>query len=219
MVVIMKILINFYRSWSSHTLTVKDMFVIDLHGVLRVLTVSPDKALVMYDVFASTQVFRIAFPTALESLTMNPGQDLICVGSSNGTIYVVDMTALAIGISASHSEVEQLGITRTAKKVNVPSMFQTTVDLQHKVTASSNMITRPELSTLTTGGLPKGTSILEGHSKAVTSLCFSVDNSTLISASEDGTMRWWDIWTRQCTRDCKPLNKCGITNAMVSHTY
>jgi WD40 repeat protein len=61
-----------------------------------------------------------------------------------------------------------------------------------------------------------GTSVLEGHSKAVTSVNFSRDNSSLISASADGTVRVWNVWTRQCLREYAPLNKHGITNAMVS---
>lgn len=66
------------------------------------------------------------------------------------------------------------------------------------------------------GGLPVGTSVLEGHSKAVTSVNFSRDNSSLVSASADGTVRVWNVWTRQCLREYAPLNKHGITNAMVS---
>ena len=65
------------------------------------------------------------------------------------------------------------------------------------------------------GGLPVGTSTLEGHSKAVTSLAFSRDNSSLISASADGTVRVWNVWTRQCLREYSPLGKHAITNAMV----
>eukprot|EP01034_Spumella_vulgaris_P024803 gene24803-31184_t len=81
--------------------------------------------------------------------------------------------------------------------------------------ASSAVAGRSAASAVSTGGLPVGASILEGHTKSVTALCFSVDNTTLISTSEDGTVRFWDVWTRQCVRECRPLNKCGITNALV----
>lgn len=189
----------------------KDMYVLDSLGVLRVFTVGVDKNLILYDVFASTVVLQTSFPHSLESVTCSPGLDVVCLGATNGSIYVVDLTALSIGVTAAHSKIAVMGLNSAAgKKAVVPIMFQTAA-MAH--TASTT--TRPELQSLTSGGMPKGTSILEGHTKAVTALCFSVDNSTLVSASEDGTLRWWNVWTRQCTRENTPPNKCGITNALV----
>ena len=59
---------------------------------------------------------------------------------------------------------------------------------------------------------------LEGHSRKVTSLVFSLDNCTLVSGSEDGSVRVWDTWTRQCVREFKPMNKCAITSLVVCIT-
>jgi WD40 repeat protein len=55
-----------------------------------------------------------------------------------------------------------------------------------------------------------------GHTRKVTTLAVSSDNCTLISGAEDGEVRWWDLWTGQCIRESKPMNKCAITNALVS---
>jgi pre-rRNA-processing protein IPI3 len=60
-----------------------------------------------------------------------------------------------------------------------------------------------------------GEARLEGHSRKVTSLVFSLDNCTLVSGSEDGSVRVWDTWTRQCVREFKPMNKCAITSVVV----
>ena len=36
-----------------------------------------------------------------------------------------------------------------------------------------------------------------------------------VSGSEDGSLRVWDIWTKQCLKEVKPLNKTAVTNAIV----
>jgi WD40 repeat protein len=39
---------------------------------------------------------------------------------------------------------------------------------------------------------------LEGHQDTVRSICFSPNGEKLCSASEDNTIRLWDLETRQC---------------------
>jgi WD40 repeat protein len=63
--------------------------------------------------------------------------------------------------------------------------------------------------------LPNGVMVMEGHTKTVTSLSCSADNCFMVSVSDDGSMRVWDIWTRQCVREVKPMNKTAISNSLV----
>lgn len=37
-----------------------------------------------------------------------------------------------------------------------------------------------------------------------------------VSGAEDGSLRVWDIWTKQCIKEVKPMNKTAITNVVVS---
>ncbi len=191
------------------------MYLIDSVGLLRVATCSMDRTVVIYDILASKQVLRISLPLSLESITCNPGEDVLCIGSTNGTIFVIDLTVTAIGISASQSQIGYLGENASSGKSAtqpVASKFAT----GSTTSAVQNLVaSRVDNNSLSTSGLPRGTSVLEGHTKTVSSLSFSMDNSTLISASEDGTLRMWDVWTRQCIRECKPLSKFSITNCMV----
>jgi pre-rRNA-processing protein IPI3 len=189
-----------YKSWSPHTLPIQDAILLDSLASVRVVTCSLDKTLVMYDVHSGTQCLRISLPEALESIACNPGGDIVCVGSSVGSIFVVDMSISAIASSAalSVSNINYLGGDTN------PSL----IDMSHVEGVAA-------VNGATMNGLPKGISRVEGHTKAVTCLAFSIDNCTLLSGSEDGTLRSWNIWTKQCMKKCSPLSKFGISSLMV----
>ncbi|KAL4196119.1 hypothetical protein AMTRI_Chr04g181740 [Amborella trichopoda] len=61
---------------------------------------------------------------------------------------------------------------------------------------------------------------LSDHSKAVTSLAFSMDGFSLVSGSEDGTVRVWDVVSSQCIRIFKhgkgPINNVLIVQLRTS---
>eukprot|EP01038_Epipyxis_sp_PR26KG_P009121 gene9121-12302_t len=177
--------ISAYRSWNPHTLTVKDMYLIDGVSLLRAISCSYDKTVVMYDIYTGKQCLRLSFPQPLESIVCNPTEDMLCVGSVNGSIYIVDLSITAISITASSSKIV--------------------------LSSGSSILNHVQDRSL----LPPGTIELSGHSKCVTSLSFSSDNVTLVSGSEDGTVKMWNIWTRQCLKECRPMNKFGITNIMI----
>jgi pre-rRNA-processing protein IPI3 len=138
----------------------------------------------MYDVLQAQVCLRVSLPQPLESLACNPTQDLICAGSSNGSIFLIDLTSTAIALTAAHAHVSH----------------------HHTIAPSANGVV-----------LPHGTSVLEGHTKTVTSVCFARDNCTLVSASTDGSVRIWNAWTRQCLREFYPLSKHAISNALVKY--
>ena len=60
--------------------------------------------------------------------------------------------------------------------------------------------------------------MLSGHSKAVTGLVLTMDDRSLVSGSEDGSLRVWDTLSRQCLRQITPLKKHPLTNLQVSST-
>jgi WD40 repeat protein len=51
----------------------------------------------------------------------------------------------------------------------------------------------------------------KGHTRPVTDLCVSPSGTTLVSASEDGTVRVWDVRSRQVTAtvDSHKGEQCG----------
>ena len=179
------------RSWSPHTLPIKDCHVLESFTCLRVATGSLDRSVVIYDIHQATVVLRLSFPASIESLTCNSTQDFLCAGGFTGSIYLVDLTMTAATLSTSHS------LVRHQSVVNRPVV-------------SGGAGTGKQLECGENG------SVFERHSKTVTSLCFSSsDNCILVSGSMDGSVRTWNVLTRQCLNEYFPLSRLGITNLKV----
>lgn len=188
------------RSWNPHTLAIKDIVCSGSYASIRVLSCSLDRCIVLYDMHCDRQLFRIAFSEGLESIALNGTRDFAFVGSSSGPIFTVDLSVASINTSAANALV--------------------TTSLSGGVTGTRHSLVQTSGNTAGGGGgLPAGVKKLDGHSKAVLSLSCSADNCTLVSGSEDGSVRFWDIWTQQCIREMKPLNKAAITNALVQSHY
>lgn len=161
-----------YRSWSPHTLSITGLHLQGSGSIgaspLRVMSCSLDRSLVLYDVAAGQQCLRRALPEGAESIVCNTMGDHVCIGSTSGVIYLINVSAAAHAAST------------------VPKTGEASVE------------------------------VLEGHSRRVSSMSFSIDNCTLVSGSEDGSVRVWDTWTRQCVREFKPMGKCAVTAVLVS---
>ena len=80
-------------------------------GIVRVATCSMDKTVVLFDVLHGTAgkiCLRISLPDSLLSIATNPLQDVLCVGSNSGSIYIIDLSVSAIAITASHSTINYM---------------------------------------------------------------------------------------------------------------
>lgn len=64
-------------------------------------------------------------------------------------------------------------------------------------------------------GASGGVVVMEGHSKAVSSLSLSLDGDSLVSGSEDGSVRVWDLRSRQCMRVTPSPGRAPVTAALV----
>ena len=182
-----------YRSWSPHTLAVTGLRIIGANTVcaspIRVLTCSMNRTLCLYDISASKQCFVIHLLENAECITTNPLGDTAFVGGSSGSIHIVSLAQTSFVLSSIHSK----------GQVSSLSQQQNNGSSSAKVNGDSNT--------------------LDGHTRRVTTLAFSMDNCTLVSGSDDGSVRVWDTWSRQCIREFKPLNKSGVTGLMVSVYY
>lgn len=175
-----------YRSWSPHTLPVKDMATLGGLHTVRLLTVSLDRTVVLHDMHANKQILRVAFPQPLESLGVSRTGDVAFLGSSGGEVYIFDISAAAAAMTSAHAA---------------------GIDGQHGrgVTGGSAI----------SSGSSSSYQTLEGHARAVTAIACSIDSTTLITGSEDGSVRVWDSWTRQCLREMKPMAKAAISGLVL----
>lgn len=214
-----------YKSWSPHTLAVKDMCFSGGYSTMRVFTCSLDRSLVLYDVHRGVQVMRIGLSQGLECLICNPTEDFCFVGSSSGHIFAVDLSIAASNVCQVRMHQNQTERTRNTKTGIVATMNEkpgstaasATDTSNNKLLATATSTTNPSTSTSTSSTTNTAVAMtLEGHTRTVTALCVSADNCTLVSVSEDGSLRLWDIWTGQCLKEVKPLHKAAITNAKVS---
>jgi WD40 repeat protein len=151
---------------------------------------------------------------------VNATHDFCFLGSTSGAIYTVSLSVAALNIT--HTQLTSSSSTATAS---------TTASTSSGVAQTSLSQTSGSSHTLTNSGPNKIDNnnnnsnnnniivrTLRGHSRGVTSLSVSRDNSSLVSVSEDGALRVWDLWNGQCIREVSPLNKCPLTNAMVSQS-
>lgn len=154
---------------------------------------------------------------ALESVTVNATHDFCFLGSTSGAIYTVSLSVAALNIT--HTQLTTAAAVSTAASSGgvqtLPPQSSGSSSSQSLNTSIANKI---DNSNSNNSGDNNNIIVrtLRGHSRAVTSLCVSRDNSSLVSVSEDGALRVWDLWNGQCIREVSPLNKCPLTNAMVS---
>ena len=206
-----------YRSWSPHTLAVKDFCIIGGTGgpTFRVLSCSLDRSVVLYDVHAcpptGRQVLRVSLPGPLESVACSPTYDMAFAGSSSGVIYVVDLSAAAVGVSAANATVA--GPRASSSGSSSSSSSSSNSSSSNSSSSSSSSSNSSSSSSSSAVGVA---GVLEGHTRGVTALACSLDNASVVSASEDGSVRVWDMWTRQCLREVQPLNKTAITNCVIA---
>jgi pre-rRNA-processing protein IPI3 len=171
-----------YRSWSTHTLAVKDMAMIGNMSVKRVASCSLDRSVVIHDIYSNSIVLKISLPHSLESICVSHMEDYLIAGSSSGHIFAIDLSVNAIAMSAAKSMI---------------------------ISSTSSLPYKPANET-------KSMTVLEGHSKAVTSLVMSADDLSLVSSSLDGSIRIWNIWTRQCVKELKPFpGGAPVTNLLL----
>lgn len=61
-------------------------------------------------------------------------------------------------------------------------------------------------------------SMLVAHTRCVCGISMSLDNRTLVTGSEDGSVKIWDTLSRQCIKELTPMHKNPITNIKVTNS-
>lgn len=173
-----------FCSWNPHTLAVKGLHVLELGRSLRVITVSQDRNVVIYDVFARRLCHRIVMPEALESVVCTTTGDYAFVGASNGSIFVINMSLTA---AAKHAPQASYSSTSnsTSSKLHASGL--------HGSISGSGRELESQLNS--------ANNRMDGHTKAVVSLALTDDDTHLISGGDDACARVWDVRSLQCMHE------------------
>jgi len=133
------------KSWSDHSLTITSLY-FGVGGTnSRLLSVSLDRTLKIWEISTKLLLCSINMPTSLTSVIMDITEKAIFIGGIDGNIYHIHLYSLL------------------KSDTNTEDIFK-------------------------------------GHSQSITSLSTSLDGSLLISGSLDGTVKIWDILSKQVLR-------------------
>ncbi len=58
--------------------------------------------------------------------------------------------------------------------------------------------------------------VLDGHSQLIAGVQFSADGTRLLSASNDGTIKWWDVPDRRCLLTLQPPTGDAVASTVLS---
>ena len=104
------ILIYFFRFFPTHIIALRYKFVNGYNPLFLIrdsFTSEFSTPILILTILISLflQILRVALSSSLECITCNAMQDMCFVGSTNGSIYVIDLTITAIAMSAVNSAV------------------------------------------------------------------------------------------------------------------
>jgi pre-rRNA-processing protein IPI3 len=163
------------HSWSDHTLPVTCLALGAGDAGAVVASGSLDRSVKLRSLSggatAGALLRSVPLPAAVHSLALDPGEHALYAGCSTGTIYDIALVASEDGSSGSSG-----GLLPAASGSGVAAAAAAAAG----------------------GGCPHAA--LEGHSRAVACLTFTPDAAHLVSGSEDGSVRMWDLRSRQQVR-------------------
>ena len=123
----------------------------------RLYTCGADGNLFVYDLYDGLKLAKFVVPSPCTCLEIDALERMICIGSADGAIYLLNL------------------------EMNAPQI-QANIDKNGFDSIEAEMCLRAL------------------DSKSVTSLCFSIDNGTLVAGYSDGKVLFWDIQSRQLMR-------------------
>jgi len=214
------------RTFSEHHLPVQDVAVLPSN---RLVSVSSDRQLILMELGSGITIARVALPASIRCVAADGSGRRVYAGGDDGVVYCVDLDVLAVKETAESATVVSIGggndrnataggastVGRSQNKFGELSLSGSRLgETILGIPGASRTSDAAGISSGHGGGASKsGISELIGHSRPVTALAV-VDNeqyqwtgateTLVVSGSDDGTLRVWDIRTRACTRVIRP---------------
>ena len=83
----------------------------------RLYSCAIDRTLKVYDIQSNISLFSILYPTSLMAITFDPIESQVFAGGSDGRIFVIDLSAVAIAKTSSNATI----LFSTALSQSAPS--------------------------------------------------------------------------------------------------
>ena len=178
-----------YRTYNDHALPITNIK-ISMTG--RLYSCSLDRTCKVYDIQSDISLFSILYPASLMSLAFDPLESQLFVGANDGRIFVIDLSAVAIAKMSSNATILFSNAIGLNSKTRVGENMTSSVD-------TVNTISTPTLSNLKRSTHTSFSEVM-GHSNSIVSMEITWDGCHLISSSKDGSIRTWNLSSRQCIR-------------------
>jgi WD40 repeat protein len=185
--------------WDTMTRTTVRVFPVGTHGGASSVSFSPDgltlaigrsdSFAVLYDLRTGRLIVHLGSDYSISDLAFSPDGKLLATASLGGTALVWDIASRNIvsSLSGAATLASAVRFSPDSRLVAVGDSSGRVVlwklDPTHRFEGA--WAARPE-------GQP-----LTGHNGGVASLAFAPSGSTLVTASDDGKLRLWDVATRK----------------------
>ena len=194
-----------FKTWSEHQLGITSLYSMQSS---RIISTSSDRQIVIMEVFSGKTLGRILMPSSILSLTADSVCHRLFAGGHDGTIYCVDLDAYAIATTAEFAKtIDSSNDRRKKARTDImPSLSGSKLE--------ETILGKDKAQHLDTNSY---ISELHGHDRAVSCLNILESgeglNDILVSGSNDGSVRIWDLNARCCMRI---LNPWSITSPSIS---
>lgn len=185
------------KTWSEHQLPITSLHALPSS---RAISTSIDRNVVIIELFSGRTLAKISMPSAINVVTADSCGRRLYLGSSEGTIYCIDIDAYTIATTTENAKVVMNAhdgdrIDSRGPSVSGSLLEETILGMKN---SSDNSYTTE----------------LQGHEGALTCLKLLEDGDTelLISGGQDGSVRVWDIKSRCCVKTLYPWSASGSGN-------
>lgn len=158
-----------FVEFSNHSLPITSVVCgLNSSGGGKIISSSLDRTVKMFSLASKTLISSFNFPSAVTCVTMDSAETFICVSCVDGNIYKV--------LLLSNSQTDQGSDTSGSAMAAISSRNISSVNLAHASSKWNSSLWEGERDLL----------IFSGHTKEVTSVSLSFNNTLLLSSSLDG---------------------------------
>ena len=198
------------RTFSEHHLPISSLTALPSN---RAVSVSSDRQAIVMELCSGSTLARIVLPASIRCVTSDEAGRRLYAGGDDGVVYCVDLDVVAVKETAESATIVSIGgvgggaSSGTSKSSAAAALSLSGSKLGETILGMKGGLSSAGDTSGSKDGRNGGVSELRGHSRAITALAV-VDGvggrGMLVSGSEEGSLRVWDLRTRACARVVQP---------------